>query len=99
FGGAFFGAMPAGGGTSQTAVVRSVGGRTQKASLVTAGAAVATMLLLAPLLGLLPQAVLAATVVVYSVGLIGPAGFASLRKVRTLEFTWALAAFSGALTF
>ena len=37
FAGAFFGAMPAGGGTSQTAVVRSVGGRTQKASLVTAG--------------------------------------------------------------
>src|SRR6185369_779336 len=39
FAGAFFGAMPAGGGTSQTAVVRSVGGRTQTASLVTAGAA------------------------------------------------------------
>ena len=36
FAGAFFGAMPAGGGTSQTAVVRAVGGRTQKASLVTA---------------------------------------------------------------
>ena len=36
FSGAFFGSMPAGGGTSQTAVVRSVGGRTQKASLVTA---------------------------------------------------------------
>jgi len=42
-GGAFFGAMPAGGGTSQTAVVRSAGGRTQKASLVTAVAALATM--------------------------------------------------------
>jgi hypothetical protein len=39
--------MPAGGGTSQTAVVRAVGGRTQKASLVTAGAAAATMLVLA----------------------------------------------------
>ena len=99
FGGAFFGAMPAGGGTSQTAVVRSVGGRTQKASLVTAGAAVATMLLLAPLLGLLPQAVLAATVIVYSVGLIDPAEFISIRKIRTMEFTWALAAFAGVLIF
>ncbi len=39
-GGALFGAMPAGGGTSQTAVVRASGGRSQKASLVTAGAAV-----------------------------------------------------------
>jgi MFS superfamily sulfate permease-like transporter len=57
-GGALLGAMPAGGGTSQTAVVRAVGGRTQKASLVTAAAALATMLFLAPLLGLLPQAVL-----------------------------------------
>ena len=47
-GGALLGAMPAGGGTSQTAVVRSVGGQSQKASLVTAGAALATMLFLAP---------------------------------------------------
>ena len=53
-GGAFLGAMPAGGGTSQTAVVRAAGGRSQKASLVTAGTAVATMLLLAPLLGCCP---------------------------------------------
>jgi high affinity sulfate transporter 1 len=99
FSGAFFGAMPAGGGTSQTAVVRSVGGRTQKASLVTAAAAVATMLVLAPFLGLLPQAVLAAIVIVYSVGLIDPAEFASISKIRTMEFTWALAAFAGVLLF
>jgi SulP family sulfate permease len=99
FAGAFFGAMPAGGGTSQTAVVRAVGGRTQKASLVTAGAAAATMLVLAPFLGLLPQAVLAAIVIVYSVGLIDPAEFASISKIRTMEFTWALAAFAGVLVF
>jgi SulP family sulfate permease len=99
FSGAFFGAMPAGGGTSQTSVVRSVGGRTQKASLVTAAVAVATMLALAPLLGLLPQAVLAAIVIVYSAGLINPAEFVSIRKIRTMEFTWALAAFVGVLVF
>jgi membrane associated rhomboid family serine protease len=58
-GGALTGAMPGGGGTSQTAVVRAAGGRSQKASLVTAGAALATMLLLAPLLGQLPNATLA----------------------------------------
>jgi sulfate permease, SulP family len=97
--GAFFGAMPAGGGTSQTAVVRSVGGRTQKASLVTAAAAAATMLVLAPFLGLLPQAVLAAIVIVYSVGLINPAEFVAISKIRTMEFTWALAAFGGVLVF
>jgi high affinity sulfate transporter 1 len=97
--GAFLGAMPAGGGTSQTAVVRAVGGRTQKASLITAVAALATMLVLAPLLGLLPQAVLAAVVIVYSVGLIQPAEFAAIRKVRTMEFHWAVAAFAGVLIF
>lgn len=97
--GAFFGAMPAGGGTSQSAVVRAVGGRTQKASMVTAAASAATMLVLAPLLGLLPQAVLAAIVIVYSVGLIQPREFASIRKVRKMEFRWALAAFLGVLVF
>src|SRR5262249_28121771 len=97
--GAFFGAMPAGGGTSQTAVVRSVGGRTQTASLVTAGAAAGTMLVFAPFLGLLPQTVLAAIVIVYSVGLINPPEFVAISKIRTMELTWAIAAFLGVLVF
>jgi high affinity sulfate transporter 1 len=98
-GGALFGAMPAGGGTSQTAVVRAAGGQSQKASLVTAGTAVATMLLLAPLLGLMPHATLAAVVIVYSVGLIQPAEFRAIRGVRTMEFRWALIACLGVLVF
>ena len=98
-GGALFGAMPAGGGTSQTAVVRAAGGRSQKASLVTAGTAVATMLLLAPVLGLMPNATLAAVVIVYSVGLIQPAEFRAIRSVRTMEFRWALIACVGVLVF
>ena len=57
------------------------------------------MLLLAPLLGLLPQAVLAAIVIVYSVGLIKPAEFVSIRRIRRMEFRWALAAFLGVLVF
>ena len=97
--GALLGAMPAGGGTSQTAVVRAAGGRSQKASLVTAGAAAATMLLLAPLLGLLPNATLAAVVIVYSVGLIQPVEFIAIRKVRTMEFRWAIVATLGVLIF
>jgi len=98
-GGALLGAMPAGGGTSQTAVVRSAGGQSQKASMVTAAAALATMLLLAPLLGLLPNATLAAIVIVYSVGLIQPAEFRAIRGVRTMEFRWALIACLGVLVF
>ena len=98
-GGALFGAMPAGGGTSQTAVVRSAGGHSQKASLVTAAAALATMLLLAPVLGLMPHATLAAVVIVYSVGLIQPTEFRAIRGVRTMEFRWALIACVGVLVF
>ena len=98
-GGALLGAMPAGGGTSQTAVVRATGGQSQAASLVTAGVAAATMLLLAPLLGLLPHATLAAIVIVYSVGLVQPAEFRAIRRVRTMEFRWAIAAAFGVLVF
>ncbi len=97
--GGLLGAMPAGGGTSQTAVVRSVGGQSQKASLVTAGAALATMLLLAPLIGLMPHATLAAVVIVYSIGLIQPAEFRAIRGVRKMEFHWALIACLGVLVF
>ena len=98
-GGALLGAMPAGGGTSQTAVVRSAGGQSQRASLVTAAASVATMLLLAPMLGLMPNATLAAVVIVYSVGLIQPAEFRAIHVVRSMEFRWALMACAGVLLF
>ena len=49
------------------------------ASLTTAAAAALVMLLFAPLLGLMPNATLAAVVIVYSVGLIQPAEFAAIR--------------------
>jgi anti-anti-sigma factor len=55
----------------------------------------ATMLLLAPLISLMPQATLAAVVIVYSVGLIEPAEFRSILAVRRTEFLWALAALAG----
>jgi MFS superfamily sulfate permease-like transporter len=98
-GGALLGGMPAGGGTSQTAVVRSAGGQSQRASLVTAATSLATMLLLAPVLGLLPNATLAAIVIVYSAGLIQPADFRAIRFVRSMEFRWALIACVGVLFF
>ncbi|HZR80531.1 MAG TPA: SulP family inorganic anion transporter [Candidatus Binatia bacterium] len=98
-GGALFGAMPAGGGTSQTAVVYNAGGRSQTTSLMTAGAAAAVMLVLAPLLGLLPYATLAAVVIVYSIGLVQPAEFRAIRDVRRMEFRWALIACAGVLLF
>jgi sulfate permease, SulP family len=96
-GGAFLGSMPAGGGTTQTAVNRLVGARTQLAEMITALVALATIVLLAPLLALLPQATLAAVVIVYSIGLIKPAEFRAIREIRRTEFTWALAAFAGVI--
>ena len=95
--GGFIGAMPAGGGTSQTAVNRAAGARTQVAELVTAAAALATLLLLAPLIALMPQAALAAVVVVYSLGLIKPGEFLAIRRVRRIEFRWALIALVGVM--
>jgi high affinity sulfate transporter 1 len=93
--GGLFGAMPGGGGASQTAVNRRAGARTQMAGLVTAAASLATLLLLAPWMGLMPQATLAAVVIVYSIGLIQPAELFDILKIRRMEFLWALAAFAG----
>ena len=95
--GALLGAMPSGGGTSQTAVNRLAGARTQLAELVTATAALLTMLFLAPVLGLMPQATLAAVVIVYSIGLIKPADFRAILQIRRTEFVWALTAFAGVM--
>jgi high affinity sulfate transporter 1 len=94
-GGAVFGAMPSGGGTSQTAVNRLAGARTQLSELVTAGGALATALFLAPLISLMPAATLAGVVVVYSVGLIKPKEFRAILSIRRTEFVWALAALAG----
>jgi len=94
-GGSLLGSMPAGGGTTQTAVNLNAGARTQLAGLVTAAAALMTMLLLAPLIGLMADATLAAIVIVYSVGLIKPAEFRAILKVRRTEFVWAVVALAG----
>jgi len=95
--GALLGSMPAGGGMSQTAVNRMVGARTQVSGLVTAAMTLLTMLFLAPVLGLMPHAVLAGIVIVYSVGLIKPAEFRNILAIRRTEFLWAVAAFVGVM--
>jgi SulP family sulfate permease len=95
--GGFFRIMPAGGGTSQTAVTRKAGAHTQVAGMVTASIAVATLLFLAPLVGIMPQATLAAVVVATSIGLVNPAEFSSIRYIRHVEFRWAVVAFLGVI--
>jgi MFS superfamily sulfate permease-like transporter len=66
---------------------------------VTAAASLATMLLLAPVLRLLPQATLAAVVIIYSASLIQPAEFRAIYRVRRMEFYWAVVAAIGVLVF
>jgi SulP family sulfate permease len=93
--GGLAGAMPSGGGASQTLVTRRAGARTQLAGLVVGLAALATLLLLAPALSLMPQAALAAIVIVYSVELLSPHEFRAIIAIRRTEFLWALTAFAG----
>jgi SulP family sulfate permease len=93
--GSFFHIFPAGGGTSQTAVNFSAGARSQFAGLVTLGTVIATLLFLSPLISLLPQATLAAIVVVTSLPLLNPADFRSILQVRRMEFLWAVIACAG----
>ena len=94
-GGALVGAMPGGGGTTQTAVNVRSGARTQLAEIVTATMTLVTMFFLAPLISLLPQAALAALVIVYSFGLIKPIEFRDILTIRRTEFSWAVVAFAG----
>ncbi|MBV6822134.1 SulP family inorganic anion transporter [Pseudomonas sp. PD9R] len=96
-GGAFLGAMVAGGGTTQTAVNRLAGAHSQLAGLVTAMLALGTCLLLAPFIGLMPNATLAAVVIVYSIGLIEPTEFRDILSVRRTEFIWAVVAMIGVM--
>ena len=96
-GGALLGAMPGGGGTTQTAVNHLAGARTQLAELVTAAMTLVTMIFLAPLIALMPQATLAAVVIVYSIGLIKPIEFREILRVRRTEFIWAVVAFGGVM--
>jgi sulfate permease, SulP family len=95
--GGLFGAMPSGGGTSQTLVNLRAGARTQLAGLVLGLAALATLLLLAPAMSLMPAAVLAAIVVVYSAELLSVRDFRAIAAIRRTEFWWALIACAGVM--
>jgi SulP family sulfate permease len=93
--GSVFRIIPAGGGTSQTAVNDRAGARTQLAEVVTAGIVLAALLFLSPLFSLMPQATLAAVVVATTVGLLSPKEFRAILQIRYAEFWWAVIAFAG----
>ena len=81
-GGGLTQSMPAGGGTSQTAVNDSAGAKSQVAGLAAAGVVLITLLFLAPLIGLMPEATLWALVLVAAAGLIIFGEVRNLREYR-----------------
>ena len=93
--GSFFQAYPAGGGTSQTAVNTDAGATSQVAAMVTAGVVALTLLLLAPLISLMPEATLGALVLVAAAGLIKINDFRNMAQVRRVELILALLAMFG----
>jgi high affinity sulfate transporter 1 len=93
--GGFFGNMPSGGGTSQTALNRLVGAKTQMAALVTAALAVATLLFLGPAIATLPNPALAAVVIVTSLPLFKVSALREIGRFRWVEFGVAVAAAAG----
>ena len=95
--GGLFQAYPAGGGTSQTAVNDQAGAKTQLAGLVVVGAVVVTLLFLAPLISLMPQATLGAIVLVVAVGLVKPEEFRAIGRIHWHELGWAIVALAGVL--
>ena len=94
FGGCFSN-LPSGGGTSQTAVNRQAGARSQIAGLVTAALVLAVLFFLAPLVHLMPQATLAVVVIVPCAGMIKLPEFRAIWRTRLMEFNWAVASVAG----
>ena len=92
---AVVGGFPADGAVSHTAIARQAGGRTQLAQWWAAVAVVMTLLFLSDSIAALPQAALAAVVLVIGVGMLKPADFAAIARVRRTELVWALITVAG----
>ncbi|TDE94293.1 SulP family inorganic anion transporter [Occultella glacieicola] len=88
--GAFFTAMPAAGGFSQSAVNQNAGAKTQLSTLVTVMLAVLVAVFLGPVVSLLPQATLAAMVFVAVVGLINLPELVRWAGISPIDFWIAL---------
>ena len=54
-------------------------------------------LFLAPMIGLMPQATLAAVVIATSIGLISPKELLTIRQLRHMEFWWGVSAAMGVI--
>jgi len=96
-GGSLFQSLPSGGGTSQTAVNDDAGAKSQLAGVVTAGVTALTLILLAPLVSLMPEATLGVLVIVAAFKLINLGEYRRLYSYRRAEFIWAVVSLLGVI--
>lgn len=94
---ALVGGLPAGGGTSQTAVADTAGARSQMAQWVSAAVVLVTLLFLSRAIGLLPKAALGALILVTAASMIRPETFRAIGRIRRDEMGWALATLAGVI--
>lgn len=97
-GGAFFQSYPVTGGFSRTAVNDQAGAKTGMASIISAGLIILTLLFLTPLFYFLPQAILAAVIMVAVFGLIDIKEAKHLWQVNRSDFWMLIVTFLGTLT-
>jgi len=95
--GAFFKSFPVTGGFSRTAVNNQAGAHTGLASLISASLIILTLLFFTPLFYYLPNAVLAAIILVAVYGLIDTHEFRHLWKTDKTDFTLFTIAAAGTL--
>jgi sulfate permease, SulP family len=96
-GGAFFQSFPTTGGFSRTAVNDQSGSRTTIASIITAGLIAVTVLFLTPLFYYLPNAVLAAIIMVAVAGLFDSKEIAFLWRTDKIDLGMLLVTFAATL--
>jgi SulP family sulfate permease len=98
-GSGFFRGLPTGGGLSQTAVNDAAGARTPLAGAVTAGVALLTVLFLTGIFEELPEASLAAVVIVAAAGLVDLEAIRILGRIRGSAILLASVTVFGVLLF
>jgi SulP family sulfate permease len=91
--------LPVAGSDGRTAISHATGARTQVAGLVAAVVVASIALLLAPIIAVLPKALLGAVVVASAISLFDVSGFVRICRVRPTEGLLSLATFAGVLVF
>jgi len=97
-GAGLFQGFPIGSSLSKTAANESAGAKTQMSGIVAAGLTILVALFLTPLFRDLPEATLAAIVVVAVSGMFKWREMVRLRKLRRVDFALALVTFLGVVT-